>query len=186
MDKITIKLDSGELHAGQVGGQSVLIGDETTRPADTTAYAAGDAISATVSDTGTTALRSLAVGRKVGGTGYLTKFRLMTNQAACVAMIKVHFYNVAAPTGPIVGDNVQMTLLYLNKSQRIGSIILPSLATSTVAGGSTASVAQDDTTRMHFKCAVADQNIYYRLETLSIFTPADSQKFYMEVAAEQD
>lgn len=101
-------------------------------------------------------------------------------------MIKVHFYNVAAPTGPIVGDNVQMTLLYLNKSQRIGSIILPSLATSTVAGGSTASVAQDDTTRMHFKCAVADQNIYYRLETLSIFTPADSQKFYMEVAAEQD
>lgn len=179
-------LAAGEAHIGEVGGRSVPVGDETTRPADTTAYAAGDAIGATVSDTGTTPLRSLAVGRVEGGSGYLTKFRLVTDQVACVAVVRVHFYSVAAPAGAIPGDNVLMTLLYLNKAQRIGQIDMPPLATSTVAGASTAAEARDFATRMQFKCAVADQNIYYRLETLTVFTPASGQKFYLEVASEED
>jgi len=183
-DEIT--LVAGEAHIGEVGSRSIVVSDETTRPANTTAYTAGDAIGATTSDSGTTALRSLAVGRVVAGSGYLTKFRLMTDQVACVATIRIHFYNVAAPAGAIPGDNVPMTLLYLNKAQRLGHIDMPALATSTVTGTSTAAAAQDFATRMEFKCAAADQNIYYRLETLSAFTPASGQKIYLECAAEQD
>ena len=181
-----VTLLAGEAHIGEVGGKSISVGDETTRPANTTAYTAGDAISADTSDSGTTPLRSLAVGRVTGGSGTLAKFRLMTDQAACVAAVRVHFYTVAAPAGAIVGDNVPMTLLYANKAQRIGHIDLPALATSTVAGASTGAATQDLDTRMEIKCAAGDQNIYYRLETLTAFTPASGQKFYLEAQILQD
>ncbi len=179
-----VALTASELHIGEVGGNTIVVGDETTRPADVLIYAAGDAVSATVSDTATTVLRSLAVARITAGSGYLTKFRLWTDQAACVARFRVHFYTVAAPTGPVVGDNVQMTLLYLNKAQRIGTVDMPAMATG--AAGSTAANGLDCATRLAFKCAAADLNLYYRLETLDIFTPASAQKFYLEVASENN
>lgn len=186
LDVDVTRLPAGTNHIGQIGGSSIVIGDETTVPAGTPTYAAGDAVAAAITDTATTVLRSLAVGRVAAGSGYITRIRLMTDQATCTARFRVHFYTLAAPTGAVVGDDVQMTLLYLNKACRIGHIDLPALATSTVATSSTAAVAQDVTTRMQFKCAAADQNIYYRLETLDAFTRAASQKFYLEVAAEQD
>jgi len=181
-----VTLLAGEAHIGEVGGKSISVGDETIRPANTLQYTAGDAISADTSDSDTTPLRSLAVGRVTGGSGTLAKFRLMTDQAACVATIRIHLYTVAAPTGAIVGDNVPMTLLYANKAQRIGHIDLPALATSTVAGASTGAATQDLDTRMEIKCAAGNQNIYYRLETLTTFTPASGQRFYLEAQILQD
>jgi hypothetical protein len=169
-----------------VGGIIFKVGDETTRPADATAYAAGDAVAAAVTDTATTPLRSLAVARFVGGSGYLTKFRLLTDQVGCVAQMRVHFYTLAVPTGAVVGDNVQMTLLYLNKACRIGHLDFPALATSTIPTSSTAAAAQNYVDRIPFQCEAADLNIYYRLETLSIFTPANSQKFYLEVLSDEN
>jgi hypothetical protein len=162
------------------------VSDEFSRVGDVSALTAGDAIGTTVSDSGTTALRSLVVGRVAGGSGYLTKFRLMTDQVACVAALRVHFFNVPAPSGAVVGDNVAMTMKYANRSQRLGHVDMPAFATSTVTGSSDTAVSQDFDTRMQFKCATADTSIYYRLETLTTFTPASGQKFFIEVAAEQD
>ena len=176
-----------ELHLGEVGGNTIIVGDETTRVSDGNAYTAGDAISATTSNTGTTPLRSLAVARVAGGSGYITKIRLMTDQVACVAQIRVHFYTVAAPAAVVVGDNVPMTLMYANKAQRIGHVDLTALTTSTVVGStSDAAVTNDLTTRLAFKCANGDQNIYYRLETLTTFTPNSEQHFYIELAVESN
>ena len=185
---LKVQVQASENFIGKVGSSSITIGDETTRVSDGNAYAAGDAIGSTVSDTGTTVLRSLAVGRAmaVQNSGWLTKFRLMTDQVACVARIRVHLYSVAAPTGPIVGDNVPMTIFYTNKAQRIGHLDLPALSTSTVTGSSTAAYTQDIDTRLKFVCAAGDVNVYYRLETLDIFTPASGQKFYLEVTADLD
>ena len=185
---IKTQIQASENFIGKIGGVSITIGDETARVSDGNAYAAGDAIGATVSDTGTTVLRALAVGRAAAAqnSGWLTKFRLMTDQVACTARIRVHYYTLAAPTGPIVGDNVQMTILYTNKAQRIGHIDLPAFTTSTVTGSSTAAYSQDIDTRLKFCCASGDANIYYRLETLDGFTPASGQKFYHEVTADLD
>ena len=186
-----VGIDQVTAGANVIAGTTISIGDETTRVSDGNAYAIGDAISATVSDTGTTPLRSLALARVAGGSGYITKIRLMTDQVGCVAQIKVHFYTLAAPTGAVVGDNVPMTLLYLNNACRIGSVVLPALATSTVVGASTAAVAQttkgvNNELPLPFVCAVGDSNIYYRLETLTVFTPASGQKFYLKVTAENN
>jgi hypothetical protein len=179
-------LVAGEAHIGSLGGKSVLVSDETIRVADTIPYVAGDVISATVSNTGTTPLRSLAVGRVNGGSGYFTKFRLMTNQVACVAALRIHFFSVPQPTGPIVGDNVAMTFLYANAAYRLGHLDMPSFASTSPVGASDSAVSQDLNTRFHFKCAVADNKIYYRIETLTAFTPISGQKFFLEAAADQD
>lgn len=167
-------------------GQTVQVADEFTRPADTTAYAAGDAVAAATTDTATTPLRSLALGRIFGGTGYITKVRLWTDQAANVARYRIHLYKVAAPTTAVVGDNVQMTLKYTNFLERVGHIDLPAMATSTVATNSTAAEASDASLRMAFACAAASRTLYYRIETLSVFTPASGQKFYLEVGVENN
>jgi hypothetical protein len=166
-----------------VGNRIILASDETVRlgGGDATPYAAGDAIALTTGTSATLALRSLTVARVAGGSGYLTKFRLMTDQAACVAQIRIHFFTVAQPTGPIVGDNIPMTLLYVNAGERIGAVTMPPLATSTVAGTSTGAVSQDIAdTVFAFKCAAIDTKIYYRFETLTAFTPASGQKFWLE------
>lgn len=182
-----VALAASENLIGLVGGTTTLVADEFTRPADTTAYAAGDAVSATTSDTGTTVLRSLAsLARVAGGTGYITKIRLWTDQVANVARYRIHFYKVAAPTTAVVGDNAQMTLKYTNFAQRVGHVDLPAMATSTVSTNSTAAETSDATLRLAFACAAGDPNLYYRIETLTVFTPANAQKFYLEVTAENN
>lgn len=179
-------LVAGEAHAGEVGGHSVVAGDEFTRPADTTAYTAGDAVSATTSDTGTTALRSLTVARKNGGSGTLSKFRLVTDQVANVASYRIHFYTKAAPDAAVVGDNVAMTIKYLNKANRLGHVDMPAMSTSTVVGSSDCAISQELDVRFDFVCDPADTKIYYRIETLTGFTPNNGQKYYLEATSQQD
>lgn len=186
VDKITVKLDAGENYVGQAGSKSFSIGDETTRPNDTTIYSVGDVISATTSDTGTTPLRSLAVGRVAGGSGYLTKLRLSTDAKACTAAVRVHFYSVPTPATAVPGDNLPMILLYANKAQRLGHIDFTNLVTSVVSTNATMAVAQDIDSHIQYKCANGDSNIYYRYESLSSFTPVANQKFYLEVCGSQD
>lgn len=169
---------------GIVGGKTVETSDEFSRVADTNVYAVGDVISATVSDTGTTPLRSIVVGASNGATGYLTKFRLMTSGSSCVAVVRAHFYTVTAPTTVIPGDNVAMGLAYANRSQRIGAIDFPALATE--LGTSSAARAQDLTTRLAFQCDPGDNKIYYRLETQTVFTPASSQAFFIALTSERN
>jgi hypothetical protein len=79
-----------------------------------------------------------------------------------------------------------MTLKYTNFLERVGHVDLPAMKTSTVATNSTAAETSDATLRLAFTCAAADRNLYYRIETLSVFTPANAQKFYLEVGAENN
>lgn len=172
------------VNIGVVGGTTIETSDETTRVADANAYAVGDVISSTVSNTGTTVLQGITVAAANGGTGYLTKFRLMTDQSACVAVIRVHFYTVSAPATVVPGDNVAMGLAYANRAQRIGAIDLPALATE--LGTVSAARTQDLSTRLAFQCDPADTKIYYRLETQTVFTPASGQKFYLAITQERN
>lgn len=186
INKITVKLDSGENYLGTVGGKSALVGIETIRPADVIPYSAGDVVSTTTSDSSTTPLLALPVGRINGGSGYLMKFRLSTDQKLCTASFRIHLYTVSAPSTAVPGDNLAMSLFYTNKAQRLGYIDMPPMSTSLVNTNSTMAVSQDLSSHMKFKCASGDTNIYYLLETLSAFTPASGQKFYFEVLADQD
>lgn len=179
-----VTLLAGESHVGEVGGRTAVVGDETTMLYPANPHVAGDAVAGTTSNSSTAALRGLAVARVSGGSGYLTKVKMWTDQAACTARFRVHFYTVEAPTGAIVGDDAQMTQLYLNKAQELGYIDLPAMASG--AAGSTAAYAACYWARLPFKCEAGDTKIYYRYETLDAFTPDATQKYYLEVGAEQN
>jgi hypothetical protein len=158
-------------------GQTVAVGLERTRPADVTAYAIRDAVADSTS--APTVITFANVARVVGGTGYVTKFRALTDQAANVAVMRLHLFNVA-PTP--INDNAQQTSLYAPRASYLGYVDLPAMAQE--GTGSTAAIAQNTDIRLAFACAAADRNLYGLLETLTAFTPASGQKHYLEITAE--
>lgn len=172
-------LAAGEAHIGNIGGSTVLATAAFTRPADTTAYAAKDAVSNSTS--APIVLTFTGLGRVVGGSGYITKARLLTDQAANVAQYRLHLFNVA-PTA--INDNSAYTLLWANRTSRISMIDIGPLGTE--GTGSDAANGLNSDIRLAYKCAAADTALYGLLETLIAFTPASAQNLFVELTAEQN
>jgi hypothetical protein len=70
VDTIANALPAGEAHLGAVGGTTVTLTASYTRPADTTAYAAGDAVADSTS--APTALSFANAARVAAGSGVIT------------------------------------------------------------------------------------------------------------------
>jgi len=170
---------AGETHIGEVGGRMEPVAATLTRPADTTAYAAKDAVSDSTS--APTVLTFANLARVNAGHGYIVKWRLMTNQSTCVARFRLHLYHTA-PTA--INDNTAHTLLWANRANRIGYIDFP--ACQTEGTGSDAANAQVKDERISFKCASGSRAVYGLLETLDVFTPASGQVFYVELTSDQN
>lgn len=146
---------------------------EITRPANTTAYAAKDAIA----DTGPTILTFTGCARTNGGSGYITKARLMTDQAANVAAYRLHLYDA---TLSAVADNAAQTVLYANRASYIGYIDFPAASTD---GSDT---ANSQSTQAPLPFVASGTSLFGMLETLTAFTPASGQKFYIQLGIEQN
>ena len=170
---------AGETHVGEVGGSMALVAASFTRPADTTAYTAKDAVSNSTS--APTVLTFTNLARVNAGSGYIVKARLITNQSTCIARFRLHLFHTA-PTA--INDNAAYTLLYTNAAIRLGYIDFP--ACQTEGSGSDAANAQNDTVRLAFVCAAASRTIYGVLETIDAFTPASAQQFYIELTADDN
>lgn len=164
---------------GQVGGYMGPVAATITRPADTTAYAAKDAVADSTS--APTVLTFSKIARLPGSSGYIVKARLMTNQSTNTARFRLHLYHTA-PTA--INDNAAHTLLWANRANRVGYIDFP--AAQTEGTGSDAANSQNDTVRMPFVCASASRHLYGLLETLDAFTPASGQIIYIELTADQN
>lgn len=172
-----IKLAANETHIGEVGGNTVAVSVEFSRPADTTAYAARDAVANSTSSP--TVLTFSNIARVNAGSGYITKARLMTDQSTNTARFRLHLYRTA-PTA--INDNAAWTLLWANRANRIGFIDFSALQTE--GTGSDAANALNTDIRLAFVCATASRALYGMLETLDAFTPASGQQFMIELSAE--
>jgi hypothetical protein len=168
---------AGENHLGEVGGRSVLVSAAFARPADTSAYAALDAVSNSTSAPAVLTFTNLA--RIAQGSGYITKARLVTDQVGNTARFRLHLYHTA-PTA--INDNAALTLLWNARDKRIGHIDFDPLATE--GSGSDAASALNAILRLPFNCAASDRNLYGLLQTKDIFTPASGQNFFIELAAD--
>jgi hypothetical protein len=158
---------------------AVEVQDTFTRPANTTQYAANDAIAATASDTGTTVLRSLALASYPGKPFWLVYLRLETDLDTFTPQVRVHLFNVAAPDTAVSGDNVAFTRAYANTEDYIGYVDLPAQADV----GDETSAYRDDV-RMLCAPAAATTNVYYRLEIISgTPTPSSGQSFTLTARA---
>lgn len=164
--------------------------DYFARPADTTAYSANDAIAAATNDTSSLVLRSLGVARSAGGSGYITKLRIWMNQTNVTARLRMHLYNTSAPPGVVAGDNYPMTITFTNLASRVAYMDEPAMFNGAGAAAgqtqSNASIAQNITDRIPFKCLAGDTNLYYRIETLDAFTPASGTIFGIGVTVDQN
>ena len=162
-----------------VGGSMATSAATLTRPSDTTAYTAKDAVSNSTS--APTVLTFADLARVNAGSGYIVKARLMTNQSTNTARFRLHLYHTA-PTA--INDNAAHTLLWANRANRLGYIDFA--ATQTEGSGSDAATSQNDTVRLPFVCASGSRAVYGLLETLDAFTPASGQIIYIELTSDQN
>lgn len=182
-DEDTGALQPSENHIGEIGGKLKRASAEFTRPADTTAYTARDVVS---NSTGASTLMQFDIARVAGGSGYIAKARLITNNKAPTPRLRLWLYTISTPT--VAADNAAFTLLWANRANRLGYIDFPALSTEDPTGSDSASSIATSGTAftipLAFICAAGDTKLYGLLETLDAFTPTSGQQFYVELTAD--
>lgn len=148
------------------------------RPADTTAYAANDAVANSTS--APTILTFTNCARKIGLGGLITKATLATDQAACVAAFRLHLFTTVVSA---INDNAAWTQLWANRASYVGYIDFPPL--STEGGSNTAAFAQMTSAPLTFNADTSDMSLYGMLETRTVFTPANAQNFFVSISVER-
>lgn len=160
---------------------------EIIRPNDTNQYIAKDVISNSTSSP--TVLIFSDMSRVVGGSGIIVRARLMTNQKTNTASYRLHLFHTA-PTA--IADNSPYAMLYLNAANRIGAIDFSAMATEDATNSTAAATIRPSydgsypPPNLWFKTNSDTRNIYGILTTLSGFTPAAQQQFFIELAASLD
>jgi len=166
-----------------VTGVSSRISAAFTRPANTTAYTAGDVVSNDA--TTTTLLEIPAIGRRPGATGYITGVILITDLKSITPSIKLKFFN--ASTATVAADNAASKELYADASKvAAGAITMPAMTTPADTTNSTLSKSEDMTLRVPFKCAADSQSLFVLLEAVDAFTPASGQGFTLVLFVDHD
>lgn len=176
VDGEEVPVEVNQFNLLPVGGKSLRKSVSFTRPADTTAYAANDAIADSTS--APTLLSFANCANADAGQGYIVKTRLMTNQKTCTARFRLSFYHT---TPSPVNDNAPKPMLYANRDKLIGRIDLDPCNTE----GTTSDAAYVlSTALLPYVCAENSTSIYCILTTLDAFTPASAQQFYLEITCE--
>ncbi len=150
-----------------------------TRPADTTPYAAGDAIGA--AGNVVFAFDFGAVGLKAG---FITHARLIREDTAATAPRFTAHIHDAAPASVPAGDNAAHPLLWANRASRRGLIDFTAPRASDAAGGTCleyAGVLSTTTGGIPFKAA--DGIVRAILTTRDVFTPGSAKGYLLELGA---
>jgi len=160
------------------GGFTFVVRVEKTRPADTNAYAANDAIAESAS-AGT--IWTFAVGRIATGTGTITVARVATDDSAAVVRYELDLYD---DTITAINDNAEATRLYANEGKYLGTITFPAIVKPTT--NSTKAEAVVAGLAMPFRC-VGSSSIYGILRTLDAdASPVSGAKVQVTLAGYQD
>lgn len=180
-------LPAGENSLGKVGSNTSVVGVGLTRPSNTDAYAAKDVISNSTS--APTVLTFADFARVNQGSGIIVRARIMTDKKDVVPQLRLHLFHTA-PTA--INDNSPYLLLYANAANRIGQIDFPAMSSEDPTN-STASATMRPSSdggfgppNLWYQAASGSRDIYGVLETLSAFTPASGQKFFIQLAAIND
>jgi hypothetical protein len=160
--------------------KGVIVGVELTRPADTNAYVVNDVVSDSTSAPNVLTFANIA--RTEGGSGYIIKARMLTDQKTNVAAFRLHLYHTA-PTAQ--NDNAAFALLFANKASRIGIIDFDPMGTEDATTSDSAQTLWTSG-HLHFVLPAGSKTIYGQFETKTAFTPASGQKFYIELATDNN
>ena len=150
---------------------------ELTRPADTTAYAAGDAIANSTTAWAVVPLQ-FTVSGEFGATGLIIGARLFTSSATAFAATRLWLFNRQpfAAAG-YQADNSALALTYAAMTSTGGCMGYVDFATFTARTTSAVSIATSPQTELDFTCGPTNNVIYGLFEAMSAFTPASAQTF---------
>lgn len=145
-----------------------------TRPANVTAYTAGDVVS---NDATTTTLMKFADASRINGRGgFITKIELYTDNKAAVAQMRLHLFSASEASVSVVGDNSPAETVYANAPYSLGYIDFDAL--DVAAGtGSTGAFSSKVITPFEYQCDNADDAIYGFLTDETGGTPTSAQQY---------
>lgn len=151
-----------------------------TRPADTTAYAAGDAVSNSTSSPTVLTFASMARANGMGGT--IIGARLfIANKAAIAAEFHLLLFN-ASPTAN--NDNAAFALGSADLDAMVGFLMFTPSAMTDSGNGSYPFRAYDAVNCPHpYRCGGSATSLYGLLTTRTAFTPASGTKFRVDLHA---
>jgi hypothetical protein len=174
-------LVAGNAVVGKTGADSFSTSVTFTRPANTTAYTAGDVMADTTATGSCTAL-TIPVAAYAGQRIRIDKMYITTSQATCVAQVRTQWYNRTRATLPVPTpvDNAAMTTILANDPYFKGFIDLLPLAAE--AGSNTAARSPIVLPWVELQCAETDTNLYCTLTTNTAFTPDSAQSFRLNVS----
>jgi hypothetical protein len=155
---------------------------EITRPANTTAYSANDAVADNAPSITTHVLAGAA--RKVGGTGSIVRASVATDKIDSTMALFMVVYN-AAPAGGFTADNAAFSFKYADIGKKVGIIPFPAVAVAAAGGAGCAPYARVDGLNIPFKTVAVD-DLYFELYQKGTPTPASGQKFYFDIGVIQD
>lgn len=155
-----------------------IIRASVTRPANTTAYAAGDVVNG---DGVTVPVTLTAAARKDGGGGVIESVGLLTNNVTVTnGTFRVHFFNASHT---IAADNAAFASLYANRAAYIGFADLTILVADS-ASATAAAVNVD--VNLPFQCASGSDDLYAVIVATGAYTPASGQVVQLTVAVRRD
>jgi len=149
-----------------------------TRPANTTAYAAGDVVNG---DGVLVPVTVAGAARRDGGSGVIEYVALETNNVTVTnGTFRVHFFNASHATA---ADNAAFASLHANRAAYVGFADLTIL----VADSASATGAQTQVdVNIPFVCASDDDDLYAVVVATGAYTPASGQVFQLTVGVRRD
>jgi hypothetical protein len=187
--------------AMSVGSKFVSVTASFTRPANATAYTAGDVVSNSAS--ATTLMQFPRVVRMEGASGTVVKARLTTDKKDDTGAYRLFLYTKSEATVSVPADNAPNTAIYANRPYYIGFLDFPALTSGADTTNSTGSIAiwtggVGSTTQPNGPLAfvadgtkagnpfAAETAIYGHLVALGTPTPASGQNFSVELTVMQN
>ena len=146
-----------------VGSSVVTFRREITRPADTTAYTAGDAVGGTIALTGVTA---------PGTCAFLLGASIQTDRSASTAVYRAHFYS-SAPVA-FTDNNAVIAPRQAERESYLGNVTFPAMAGVGTGAEAFCRLAQ---TSAPFPLPLSGGDLYVVMEVTDADTPASEQKF---------
>jgi hypothetical protein len=164
--------------------QSLTTGVNFTTAAGAIPYVPGNAIN---NSTGPTYFTFFNAARVGGGSGYITRVSLATDQLSFAARTRLYLYNDDPAAFIDTPDNTPFypmagypTIAY------VGYVDIPAPSLATPAGRLNAlTVTEVKNVGLAFKCLPSATYLYCQLVALDAFTPTSSQYFRMDISVEQ-
>lgn len=171
-------------HLGQVGGHSSLVQDNFDRPANTTQYAAGDAV--TDSTSSPTPLE-WEVGRVNGGTGVIISALLIMDSAVATEL-DAHLWIFTTTLTPPV-DNGACDLSDAEALTFVGMVDFgdaPQAVTNPTANAAGNCAYMQRALDIPFQCLATGKNLYGFLVAQNTYTPLSGENFAVSLGVLQD